>query len=237
MIDNLFSNITFDKTCHTYRLDGENLTSVTRTINKLKIPFNAKYWSERKSKERGVPAEMILAEWDQKREASTQKGEQVHIHIAKILRGQAEIDDPFLKLNDKLPEAQAFDDLWLTMSDGVSVEQIEWVIGDKDLAIAGTLDALLFSQVTEQYHVWDWKTNSKFKQSNRFQTLKPPFNDLDDCELVNYSLQSSLYRLILEHNTELAIGDSYIVHLGASGVYTVHKALDLRERLTDWLAE
>lgn len=234
-MNNLFQNIQFDKTYHTYSLNGENLTSATRTINNLKPPFDAKYWSERKAKERGVPPAVIRQEWDQKREASRQKGEQVHAHIEKILRGQTEFD-PYLDLNDTLPEIQAFNDYWSIVRGGISAEQVEWVVGDAALKIAGTLDALLFSNVTEQYHVWDWKTNSRFKQSNRFQTLKPPFDDLDDCELAVYSLQSSLYRLIVERNTDLNVGDSYIVHLAASGAYTIHKALDLRERLSDWLS-
>lgn len=231
---NTFQRIEFNKTYHTYSLDGQNLTSVTRIINKLKPPFDAKYWSERKAKERDVSPAVIRQEWDQKREASKQKGEQVHLHIEKILTGQAETDDPFLNLNVSLPEMQAFNDLWYTMRDGVTVEQVEWVIGDKELGVAGTLDTLLFSDMTQQYHVWDWKTSSNFKLRNRFQTLKTPFDDLGDCELNVYSLQSSLYRLILRRNTELDIGDSYIVHLSSSGQYTVHKALDLGQRLSAW---
>lgn len=231
-----FSQIQFDKARHSYTYHGRKLTSVTRVINQLKPPFDADYWSQKKADERGVSKEVILAEWDQKRDASISKGIRVHEHIESVLTGQATTEDAFLALNDKLPEMDAFDVLWQTLAGQVEVEQIEWVIGDGNLGIGGTVDTMLFGRNTNLHHVWDWKTNKSFKTENRFQTLLAPFDDLDDCEFNVYSLQASLYRLIIDNNTNLNLGDSYIVHLSQQGAYRLHKALDLRDRLSAWLS-
>lgn len=131
----------------------------------------------------------------------------------------------------------AFETIWAKSRDSLQLEvcQVEWVIGDVKLKIAGTADTLLYSQKTGQYHLWDWKTGSKFTDKNRFQALLHPFNDLDECELNTYSLQLSLYRLILARNTELELGDSYLVYLNPMGDYVLYKALNLSERLEQWL--
>lgn len=233
-----FSQIQFDPQYHSYTLNGQRLKSATSLINKLKPKFDADYWAERKAAERGVTPQEIKNEWAQKRDASVQKGELVHRYIEKLLKGQL-MADPFLSLNTRLPEMTAFEAFWNNLNEieEISVSQIEWIIGDVNLKIAGRPDALLYVASTDQYHIWDWKTNSKFQESNNFGQLAAPFADLDDCEMAVYSLQSSLYRLIVERNTSLPVGDSYIVHLQVSGHYQIYKAWDLRGRLLDWLVE
>ena len=240
-----FSQIVFDQANHTYRLGDQALTSVTKTISQFKPPFDRAYWAERKATERGVPIQAILDEWDAKAKASQERGTQVHQYIAHVLATFAagnlimpgpDAGDPFLGLNVRLPEMQAFDFLWQQKTN-IRVEGVEWIIGDADLGIAGTVDALLLNTETLAYHLWDWKTGSKFSLNNRFQPLLHPFEDLEDCDLNNYSLQLSLYRLIVERNTSLSIGDAYLVYLPQDGYYQIYKALDLRDRLEQWLEE
>jgi len=43
----------------------------------------------------------------------------------------------------------------------------------------------------------DWKTNKKLSAINDFQKGIGPLNDLDDANLIHYSLQLSLYQYIL----------------------------------------
>ncbi len=185
---NTFSNIIFDRRKHIYTLDGQRLPSVTSYVNKLKTPFDADYWSKRKAKERGISPQTILAEWDEKRRRSQEKGTQIHEYIEGVLldQGHEQTDDPFLAYN-RLPEMDVFDQLWRRVGGDLDIHQVEWVIGDAQLKVAGTVDAVFYSYQTELYHVWDWKTNSKFRTNNRFQTLLSPFGDLDECEFTNYS--------------------------------------------------
>jgi hypothetical protein len=98
--------------------------------------------------------------------------------------------------------------------------------------VAGTVDALFSSNKTNREHIADWKTG-KFRTFSPYgERLLKPFNDLHNCQAVMYSLQTSLYRLILERQGH-AMGTSWIIHL--DGEARAHKCLDLRERLLAWI--
>ena len=226
-----FSQIIFDPTKHSYTLNGQTLTSVTKTVKQFQKPFDRDRIAARVAQKQGRPVEDIIAEWEAKGEASRRLGTQVHERIEKILTGRSTAaGDPFMSLNE-LPEMDAFAKLWHRLRKRVNVHQTEWVVGDTAMGIAGTVDSVFYGQDTEQYHVWDWKTG-KFDTANRFENLLPPFSHLDASKLHIYSLQTSLYRLIIERNTDLEMGDSYLVHLGPDGNYMVHQAVDLRSQLS-----
>jgi hypothetical protein len=234
----IFSQILFDREKHTYTFNGQPLKSVTKVVSELVKPFDSEYWSNRKAEERGVLPSTILVEWEEKRRASVDRGDKVHAYAEKVMKEEVS-EDPLLALNERLPEMDAFDRFWDENYVGLEVKAVECVIGDSKLGIAGTFDALVYwpgARLTGTLNIFDWKTG-KFDISNRFQSLLPPFTDLDDCKLNIYSLQLSLYRLILRRNTNLLlpIGDSYLIHLGADSFFEVHKAVDLTDRLEDWL--
>jgi len=231
-----FADIRFYESTHKYYIGDQELLSVTRIISTLKQPFQKDYWAKRKAEERGITVQEILAEWDANRDESIIRGNRVHAYIQNALEGTSD-GDQFLALNEKLPEESAFDNLWDKIKDRVSVRGCEWVVGDEKLGIAGMVDAFFLNNETGAYHVWDWKTGKRFASSNKYQKLKPPFDDLDECELNTYSLQASLYRLIVERNSQYEVADSYIVHFQQDGHFRIYKALDLRERLLEWIGE
>ncbi len=245
-----FDHITFDEANHTYTApDGTPLTSVTRVIKELQTPFDTEYWSARKAAERGVSKDVIIAEWEEKRRASAERGTRVHAYIHHMLAamgGQPPSDPRFILSN--LPEERAFAaflrDAYDRGSFDVAPLALEYVIGDVELGIAGTVDALFTNPNYGPYYgdiyLFDWKTGGKFATSNRFQTLLPPFDDLDDCELNYYSLQVSLYALILRRAglTALLMERAYIVHLASDGTYrTWGTPPDLPARMEAWLLE
>jgi hypothetical protein len=238
-----FSQIQFNEEEHRYFLDGKELTSVTAKIKEFQTPFDRDRIAQRTAEKQGRTVAEILAEWEAKGEKGRKLGKIVHAHIEETLSrngnkqaGQLALD-PFLSLNLKLPEIEAFDNLWRQTVPTVSwcQEHVEWIIGDAELGIAGTVDTVLFSHQTKKYHIWDWKTG-KFDLNNKWQNLLEPFDYLDASKFNIYSLQVSLYRLIIERNTGLELGDSYLVHLSHPTMgYEVHRAIDLRERLLAWL--
>jgi len=51
---NKFNNIVFKDSDHTYKLNGESLTSVTTFIGKFKKPFEKEFWSYKTAQKEGV---------------------------------------------------------------------------------------------------------------------------------------------------------------------------------------
>jgi len=229
-----FTQIKFNADQHRYFLNGRELTSVTTKIKEFQKPFDRDGKARRVAEKEGRNVAEVLAEWEASGERGRRLGITVHEHIQKTLlgteNGQLALD-PFMGLSTKLPEIVSFDRFWSQLAPLVSYckEHVEWVIGDEELGVAGTVDTMLFSPETGKYHLWDWKTG-KFDLNNRWENLLRPFAHLDACKLHIYSLQVSLYRLIIERNTGLDLGDSYLVHLTENG-HQVHRAIDLREKL------
>lgn len=233
-----FDQIEFDAQEHRYFYQGCELTSVTKITKRLEPVFDRQGVAEKKARETGQTVGDILAEWEAKGQAGRERGKRVHQYVERVLRGQAfNGHNPIQALNERLPEMDGFDVLWSRMQGMLQprVEQVEWVVGDPALGVAGTLDTLLTSVLHQETNIWDWKTG-KFFLENPFQQLLPPFDDLSASEFNKYSLQTSLYRLIVERHTGLELGDSQIVHLAQSGAYQIHTALDLRDRLLEWLS-
>lgn len=228
-----FDDIVFNRAGHTYTLNGQELTSVTRLISRLKPPFEAESAAANVAHRDGRSVQSVLDQWERKRQAALEHGTRLHQYIERRLTGQ-----PDGAGEERWPEHAAFDVMWERLSrlGALNVRQVEWVVGDAALGVAGTVDALLHSAHDDSLHLWDWKTGSKFNTVNRWETLKPPFEDLHNCELNIYSLQLSLYRLIVERNLARALGDGYIVHLPPAGHAQIYTALDLRGRLANWLA-
>jgi ATP-dependent exoDNAse (exonuclease V) beta subunit len=233
-----FSKIKFNADTHRYFYDDKELSSVTWYIKQFQKPFDRDRIAERTAKKENIPLAQVLAEWDLKAENGRRLGTLVHEHIEKVLRGEDSGQlslDPFLSLNTKAPEIVAFDQLWSELAPTISYnkDHIEWIIGDRSLGLAGTVDSMLFSPETGRYHIWDWKTG-KFDLHNKWENLLPPFTAFDASKLHIYSLQVSLYRLIIEQNTDLELGDSYLVHLSEAGAHR-HRAIDFREILMAYI--
>ena len=235
-----FSQIEFNEDKHRYLFNGRELTPVTTVIKQFQKPFDRDTIAQRVANRENRPVAEVIAEWEAKGERGRVLGTLVHEHIEKVLRGESDGQlslDPFLSFNTKASEIVAFDRLWSDLSPTVSYckDHIEWVIGDISLGVAGTVDSMLFSPKTGKYHIWDWKTGN-FDLHNKWENLLGPFAHLDASKLHIYSLQLSLYRLIIELNTELELGDSYLVHLSDTGAQ-IHRAVDLREPLLTYLEE
>lgn len=233
-----FSAIRFNAEEHRYFYGDQELTSVTKMVKTIQKPFDKQGVAAKTAAKEGKSVQQVLAEWEAKGEKGRALGTLVHDHIQRTLLNLPDNQtsfDAFLSLNTLAPEITAFNRLWseLETKVGYGPSHIEFIVGDSDLGLAGTVDSMFCSNDTGQWHIWDWKTG-KFELSNRWQKLLPPFDYLDDCQFNVYSLQVSLYRLIIESNTGFDLGDSYLVHLGPEG-HQIHRAIDLRAKILDWV--
>ena len=63
-----------------------------------------------------------------------------------------------------------------------------------------------------------------------------PVSHLDECEFSTYSLQLSLYRYIIEYETNLKIKDCFIVWFNEKNdTYKLIKCADYRKEIIDML--
>lgn len=229
-----FSQITFDNKTHTYRHGTQTLLSVTSVIDRLKPPFDKDGISARLAEKEGRDQAEILKEWERSGEESRDKGTRVHGYIEDVLDGK--IDPTMRAINDRIPEMDAFDEAWRRMVGGLNVKTIEKekIVGDCNFGVAGRCDAIL--EFSGNPCIFDWKTGKKFDEFNHYEKLLPPFDSEDNCHLNAYSIQVSLYRLMIERNTPMRMGDPYILHLRSNGSFHLYRAKDYRARIAGWLA-
>lgn len=77
----------------------------------------------------------------------------------------------------------------------------ERILFSEEYEIAGTADLVV--EVDDIYFdIGDWKTNKEFNYYSKYQQeLRPPFDHLQDCQYVVYTLQLSTYALMYEMET------------------------------------
>ena len=106
------------------------------------------------------------------------------------------------------------------------VFSVEW-------GLAGTFDALFLWK--DKLVILDWKTNKSFTTENSYgEKLLEPFQDYEKCHLNEYSIQISLYSLILE-KIGLDVKVGYILYIGPEGDPQIYKCHDFKRILEEYL--
>lgn len=85
----------------------------------------------------------------------------------------------------------------------------EFAVGCEKLGLAGRFDRLYWNRETEKYEIWDFKTDKQIRYKSSFGKLS--LFDLPDCEFEKYSLQTSLYRKIIQDYLNIELGESRVV--------------------------
>lgn len=108
---------------------------------------------------------------------------------------------------------------------------IERVIHSSELNAIGTLDALYHSSKTRKFHIVEWKTGKDIGYYSKYsRNMLKGLNHLQDCKFIVYSLQLSIYRLIMEHSLGMDFGESYMVWISPlKQEYQIIKAIYLKE--------
>jgi ATP-dependent exoDNAse (exonuclease V) beta subunit len=237
----VFNNIKYYDKEHKYYIDGKEMVSATRLIGTFKQAFDSEYWSQKKATERGITTAEILKEWKYKSDYSCEKGNLLHDYaenylnnkifpypkekVIKIL-GNNDVEEAFEKLK------KLFKKFYSESYGKLIPIKSEIIVGDEELGICGMVDQLFWNNKSEELQIWDWKTNKEIKRNNKWQQFKDPISHLDVCEYNTYSLQLSLYRYLIEKNTHLKLGDSYIVWFNEKNEnYEPIKCRDYREEI------
>jgi hypothetical protein len=240
-----FNHIIYYDQPHTYEVDGVRMTSVTKLISKAEKPFDAAYWSQKKAEEEGVTADEIKARWKRKADIACEKGTAVHEYVenylsnkvfpypASTIRAVFEGTDPVRqKYNKIIPLVHKFcEDIKGKM---IPVRS-EFVVGDMEYGLCGMIDQIFYNKKSGKLELWDWKTNEKIDTDSRYK-LQAPVDHISNAKLDIYSLQLSLYKHIIEKNTNLELGDSYLTWFNESNdSYEIFKCRDYENEVKEMI--
>ena len=236
-----FNHIKFYDEKHKYFIGEKEMVSTTKLISKYKQPFDSDYWSKKKADERGITKEEILKEWKYKSDFSCEKGTAFHEYAENYLNNKI-FPYPYDRIKKVLGEndvkkdydilVKQFDKFYEDSYGKLLPVKSELIVGDEELGICGMVDQLFFNEKSGNIEIWDWKTNKDIKTGNRWQQFLEPLNHLDVCELNTYSLQLSIYKYIIEKNTDLKLGDCYIAWFNQKNeTYKIYKCFDFRKEI------
>ncbi|MFV2014620.1 MAG: PD-(D/E)XK nuclease family protein [Candidatus Heimdallarchaeota archaeon] len=209
----------FNEDKHQYSYDKILYTSVTTFITRFKKNFDSDYWLHYKAKERQIPIQQLAQEWKGKSDLGLKIGSLFHKWVEDFLNN----------LNPELPKidydidtykAKEIESLlciriqkWLIMYQQKLYKMIpvaqELRVWSKRWRLAGTIDALFWYK--NRLIVGDWKSNKAFRTDTDkiYDFLLWPFDLNADNHHNMYSLQVSLYRLLLEEHN-IITGPSFI---------------------------
>lgn len=223
----------FDPKYHQYTYRGVKYTSVTKFLKNFHQPFDSDFWSKKKSDELGIPQDDILESWRQKNERANFVGSSTHLWI----------ENYFNRVYQELPtdisvieRINKFNKIFATHLYKLTPLKFELRIFSKKYPIAGTIDSLfLFG---EKLIIVDYKTNGDFKHDDHprgtYSKLLPPFSDFYQNHHNEYSIQISMYSLILkEWGFDVSAG--YLLHLGEEGEAKIWKCHNFVPQLQPYL--
>jgi hypothetical protein len=220
---------TFEPIEHVYHLKGKKLTSSTGYIDRFHKGFDKEYWSQRKADEAGVDVSVILEKWDSKRDRACHIGTLTHNYIEEFYMS----DSPNLpEEQDAINKIEKFHKIYETKLKQLEPIGSEIRVYSRKWPVCGTLDQLYL--YNGQVMVGDWKTNEEMTTDKNFcfNYLLGPFSKYKDNKLNKYSLQISLYQLLLE---EAGIYSDYgfICHLphGEDEDAKIYKLHNFKEQL------
>ncbi len=215
-----FNDITFYDEPHKYFLDKRELISVTTLIHKYQEEFNEEYWSQYKADQFFVNQKEILRAWNFINKKGTIKGSAIHDYAENLFQNK-EFEYP----QDLILKEFGFDPVWVEyQATKKHVDRFykdvhgklipirtEFVVYDKESLIAGMLDMLFYNVKAREFQIWDWKSNKDFTFEMKSRHMLNELCMLEDCDLEIYSLQLELYKQIIERNTSIKLGKSYLV--------------------------
>lgn len=242
------AHITFDEGPHIYTVDGDSgFTSVT-TLNKAYFEgFEEDKTIERMA--RGMPwikdeetgeerfprdtkyyrmtRKEIKDEWERVRVEASTAGTAMH----KALEDHYNGDDIELET----PEWQyckAFFEDYKHMKP----YRTEWMIWDKDLRIAGSIDMIFQDQRDGSHWVCDWKRSKDLNKENRYNKFShiPCISHVADTSYGHYSLQLNTYKAILEKHYGITIKGMFLVVFHPNNnSYEKHDVPDMSKEIQD----
>lgn len=243
-----FNKVKFDDLPHKYYIGNKQLTSVTTIIHKYEEEFDEEYWSDIKAKQFNIPQWQVKDAWRYINKKALLKGSLVHNYgellfdnkifpypkelVVKELGYDPIYEEYLIQTGHVKKFYDDYYDIFIPI-------KTELVICDEDYLIGGMVDMIVYNRVTKQYEIWDYKTNKEFTvESEKNRYLSGSLSSLEQCDLEVYSLQLSMYKRLIEKNTNIKIGGCYLVWLShEEETYHIHEAKDRSNFVSFMLSE
>jgi len=215
-----FNDVTYYDEPHKYYLNGNELISVTTIIHRYQEEFDVEFWSYSKGIEFNLSPEIIKRAWNFINKKGTIKGSAIHNYSENLFQNKIFEYPKQLILNEFgfdpiLPEfnitKKHVDKFYSDVHGKLIPIRTEMIIYDRESFIGGMVDMLFYNVKWKCFQIFDWKTNKKFTTENKSKYLLNDLFVLEDTDLTIYSLQLSLYKYIIEKNTGIKLGKSYVV--------------------------
>lgn len=218
-----FNHIKYHDEPHKYYIGEQELVSGTTFIGLFKEKFDSVGMAKKTAKKKGVSVEEVLSEWDFKGDFSRTKGTLLHnfaenywfnkVFPVDFTTYDERFGDGLMK--ERYEECRRmFLEFYEDAKDALIPIAAEFVIGDAEIGIGGMVDKLFWNQKMGELQIWDYKTNKEINTFSKYRKrMLFPINFLHECEYNTYSIQLSLYKYIIEKNTNLKIGRCYLVHI------------------------
>ncbi len=220
----------FNPTYHKYTYKDEPFESVTRFIQQFHEPFDQEYWSKVKADAAGVPQESILSDWKKLNDYANEIGTGIHqwieFYFTKVWQ---EIPSNL----DLIHRINKFNLVFAKHLHKLEPLKFEVRVFSKKWKIAGMIDSLFLYK--GKIYIVDWKSNKLITDDDhpkgKYEKLLYPFENYFKNHINEYSIQLSMYALIIEE-WGFEIGGAYIVHIGPGEEEAkIYKSVDMRENL------
>lgn len=190
--------------------------SVTTLVGEYEQPFNEDEIAKIKSFKTGIPKNDLIDMWHYERDFACCKGTHTHARNEYLWRNHTlyEYDknkvieefgyDVVAPVWNKLTKiCQSFYD---KCKDTLIPLGLEQIVGSRDYDIAGAIDFLAYSKKLDAIIIIDYKTNKEIKKTSyQNKTMLAPLNHILDCNYYHYCLQLAIYKVLLEHETNLKL--------------------------------
>lgn len=232
-------NIVFTESNHSYSSDiNPNHISVTTLLKKYQNEF-PKDALDKYAEKNNLTEEYVKYCWDEQRRLGTEIGSWLHIQLENRLNNKIPDLNYLLTQEDSL-EKQLIKNQYLTNYEiqiNKYLEEVkdwnylgsEMIVGNKKYA--GQIDTPFST------HLDDFKNDKVINFTNKWQKLKYPFDDLDDCNWNKYCLQINMYRALLPKSISdnFTRPDRIIKFDRSSQDYQVYEVPDLQHRIKEIL--
>jgi hypothetical protein len=227
-VKKFFSSLVFDAEAHSYKSGGRTLCSVSSTIKQYVeyVDFEriAFFVAKKRSKEEGITytAEMILQEWEDKKNNSCNMGNEAHL-----------FGENFTK--DSIPKTgfdKAIKAFWESLPEHIIPFCFELQMFSLEFGLAGTSDIILYNTKTNKFIIADYKTNEDLFRNHKGKTLLAPFDTLLDNPISKYVLQLSYYQILFEQlGKGFEVESRRIIWVKPDGTFIIYETKDYTKEL------